>query len=133
MRDKITAPLRKGSNATASMHANISRAGAGGGGDSGSVKLHNELQLMPIRSIITIVRGKETPVLQRKESHTRDVDPGVCLSLVTPSRSLDLQCTNAVECETLLRGFRLLAFGDPTEQRRRKMIQPSKASGVHRW
>jgi hypothetical protein len=59
------------------------------------------LQLLPseeyisLRDVTRIIKGKESPVWQRRL--VRNVPENVCISIVTPEKTLDIQAFNPVE------------------------------------
>jgi hypothetical protein len=63
-----------------------------------------------VHTIIGVRAGKTTQVLKGAT-----VDDSLCFSLVSPTRTLDLQCATQEQRDMLLRGFQLLVFGHYTQ------------------
>jgi hypothetical protein len=69
---------------------------------------------IPVLDLIAVKAGKQTDVFKRSQCNAIDED--LCFSLVSKTRSLDLQCESSEQRDTLLKGFQLLVFGDTVEQ-----------------
>ena len=66
---------------------------------------------LPVHTIMAVRAGKTTDVFARADMAPAEV----CFSLVSPARTLDVQCGNVEQRDKLLRGFQLLVFGHFTE------------------
>ena len=62
---------------------------------------------MPMSTIMEVGAGKCTEVLQRSAVGVSD---SLCLALISPVRTLDIQCESRAQRDALLRGFELLLF-----------------------
>jgi hypothetical protein len=62
-----------------------------------------------MREVTAVLRGVHTPVLLRAGL----VDPSCCLSLITPTRSLDLTLPNSIERDRVVRGLEMLLENRP--------------------
>jgi len=68
---------------------------------------------LALHTATRVVAGKETTVMQRNEA--KNVSAELCLSICSPSRTLDLQCENKETRDRLYRGFNLLIFRELRE------------------
>ena len=62
---------------------------------------------MPTSTIMEVGAGKCTEVLQRSAVGVAD---NLCLALISPVRTLDMQCESVQQRDALLRGFEMLLF-----------------------
>jgi hypothetical protein len=61
---------------------------------------------LSLRDATEIVGGKTTAVFKRAD--VRTLDPALCFSIVSPSRTLDLQAASAAECKFWVSNLKLL-------------------------
>ena len=76
-------------------------------------KMPSEESSLPLHTVMAVRPGKTTDVLSRAEDAPEDL----CFSLVSPARTLDIQCRSVEQRDMLLRGFQVRAAPLPPSPR----------------